>query len=234
MRARKERNLCYNCDEIFVPGHKCKVRYSYMLMNEEEVQAYDEENEHMEEQGGEAETEDVTVSINAMHGNALGIKVEPTTPMMVSVADGYRMISKKKGSKFAASESLRGLIGRKTYDLLGQLLSTDEMKDKAVSNPIISRLLHNFEDIFQEPQSLPPKRNIEHKIELMPDAIRRNNNHIVIDELLDELYGARYFSKIDLRSGYFQIRMREEDISKTSFTTHSGHYEFLVMPFGVE
>ncbi|KAL0350215.1 UNVERIFIED_CONTAM: Transposon Ty3-G Gag-Pol polyprotein [Sesamum radiatum] len=172
------------------------------------------------------------------------------------------------------------------------------MKDKSVSNPIISRLLQNFEDIFQEPQSLPPKRNIEHRIELMPDAIPKKQqpyryaygqkteienivrgmlksgliresqssfaspvllvkkkdggwrlcvdyrylNQLtikhsfpiaVIDELLDELYGARYFSKIDLRSGYFQIRMREEDISKTSFTTHSGHYEFLVMPFGL-
>lgn len=54
-----------------------------------------------------------------------------------------------------------------------------------------------------------------------------------INEMLDKQHTTKYFSKLDLRSRYYQIRISLEDIEKTTFCTHEGHYEFKVIPFGL-
>ncbi|KAG8367223.1 hypothetical protein BUALT_Bualt16G0050300 [Buddleja alternifolia] len=130
MRARREKNLCYNCDEVFVPGHRCKQRQVYMIMSQEEEEAYIVDVEDPNAPTEELLAEDMTISINAIYGNSdlntlrikgwvkhssiqilidsgstdcfldetvatnLGCHIEFTNPMLISVADGNKMVSR--------------------------------------------------------------------------------------------------------------------------------------------
>ena len=73
----------------------------------------------------------------------------------------------------------------------------------------------------------------DRSLRLCIDYIELNKVTIRNQYLFDQLHGARVFSKIDLRSGYHQLKIRLEDVPKTASRTRYGHYEFLVMPFGL-
>lgn len=196
------------------------------------------------------------------------------------------------------TNQLETLEQQRAVCLLIHLCAVKDPPLTAAIPPEILSLLQEFPKAFDEPQGLPPSRQFDHTIPLVPGAkpvnlrpyrysLEQKNEieaqvaemlrqgiikiscspfaspallvqkkdgtwhlcvdyrHLnaitvknrfpipVIDELLDELAGAVWFTSLDLRSGYHQIRMAETDEPRTAFRTHHGHYEYKVMPYGV-
>lgn len=87
--------------------------------------------------------------------------------------------------------------------------------------------------LVDKPQSPGEKRMVIDYRALNAATIRNRYPLPRVDELFDQLQGAMYFSKIDLRTGYWQIKIAAEDVPKTAFTSRHGHYEWLVLPMGL-
>nr|GEU82052.1 DNA/RNA polymerases superfamily protein [Tanacetum cinerariifolium] len=185
-------------------------------------------------------------SRNRAHGRAFGLGVAeaPQDPNVVTEVHGkrtegnlkYLKTMKVNEPKLKDIPVVREFLGVFLKDLLDLLPSRDV--------EFCIDLIHGTVPVVKSPYCLAPTemQKLSNQLKELQEKDYRELNKLNvknryplprIDDLFDQLQGSRYFSKIDLRSGYHQLRVREEDIPKTAFRTRYRHFEFTVMPFGL-
>ncbi|KAE8694779.1 hypothetical protein F3Y22_tig00110773pilonHSYRG00015 [Hibiscus syriacus] len=149
--------------------------------------------------------------------------------------------SKADAKMLSANQFSKG-VRREEPTFVALLVETEPTMTEEVLTEV-GRVLAEFRDVMptELPKCLPPKREVDYKIELVPNAEppAKAPYRMAPPELeelrrqLKELLDAGWFTKLDLRSGYYQVRIVEGDEPKTTCVTRYGSYEFLVMPFGL-
>ncbi|GJU23266.1 putative reverse transcriptase domain-containing protein [Tanacetum coccineum] len=147
-----------------------------------------------------------------------------------------------QGDQSKTQLSLISCIKTESYISMGCQVFIAQVIEKKSDDKRLEDIpvVREFPEVFpKDLPGLPPVRQVEFQIDLIPRAelnkLTVKNRYPLsrIDDLFDQLQGSSVYSKINLRSCYHQLRVRDEDIPKTAFRIRYRHYEFQVMPFGL-
>ncbi|GKB27801.1 putative reverse transcriptase domain-containing protein [Tanacetum coccineum] len=178
--------------------------------------------------------------IRCIEGNVTAFKpqtLEEATNIAQRLMDQNRRQETFRAYAATPSENNR-YISRGCQVFVVQVMEKKSDKKRLEDIPVVREFLEVFPENIP---GLPPVRQVEFQTDLIPGTAQELNKLTVknryplprINDLFDQLQGSSVYSKIDLRLGYHQLRVRDENIPKTVFRMRYGHYEFQVMPFGL-
>nr|GEX53632.1 Ty3/gypsy retrotransposon protein [Tanacetum cinerariifolium] len=243
LEEKRAKGLCFYCDQKYVPGHKCPGQLYSLEVSVDEEDQKDEVCIDTEVRGkciSNNESQRLSQLMQLQEETTGRFDDNFTLKQLLSTYEDVFAMPTALPSPRAHDHTITLLPNTPPVTVRPYRLppnKKDNLK-QMVKELLDAGVIRVSQSPFSSPTVMVKKKDGTWR---MCVDYRQFNKFIIkdkfpipmVEELIDELCGAQVFSKLDLRSSYHQIKIKDGDIYKTTFRTHQGHYEFLVMPFGL-